>query len=124
MIYLGSALAIAFFAAGLAVFGVVPTASGAVETSRQAVRTLRDSTLSDLEKEREVQRASLSLLGGFASIVIRGGAAFAAAILPLVALQLLGLVRISEVTRWLATWEGIVFTSVVMVLAYLVSRLR
>jgi hypothetical protein len=124
VIYLAAILAIAFFAVGLGMSGVVPAASGAVQTTGGATRILQDKTLTDLEKERGLQRASVSLLRSFVSIAVRGGSAFAAGTLPVVLFQVAGLARASEVTDWLVTWEAIVLASASMILVWILIKRR
>jgi len=116
--YVAAVLAAACFGLALRWLGVVAVARRVVATSREAAECIRDPALSDLEKEKMVQGASLSLMRGFLSILARGVGAFGLAALLLLALDAVGAARAADVTHWLATWQGIVVTSVVMLGAY------
>jgi hypothetical protein len=118
LIYVAAILATACFGFALRLLGVVAVAGEVITTARAAGSCIRDPQLSDIEKEKTVQKASLSLMAGFLSIAGRGVAALAASILLLVVLQVSGLVRVAAVTQWLATWQGVLLTSVVMTSSY------
>lgn len=79
---------------------------------------MRDPALTDLEKERTMQKASVSLLLGFLSILGRGAAAFAAGSILLFLLDAMRLIRMSTVVDLLSTWQGIAVTSAAMVLVW------
>jgi len=117
--YVAAILATACFGIALRWLGVVAAAGRAVATSREAAESMRDPALSDLEKEHRVQKASLSLMRSFVSIVARGTGAFLLAIVPVLALQLSGIVQASAVSHLLVTWQGILLTCVVMTVAFL-----
>jgi hypothetical protein len=118
---MAAVLATACFGIGLRLLGVVAAGRKVIATSRVAANCIRDPTISDLEKEKVVQKASLSLMGGFLSIVVRGAGALVVSVLPLLAFDAVGLVRVSTVTRLLATWQGILLGSVGMLLAYFIK---
>src|SRR5690349_218258 len=95
------------FAVALRLCRTVPLAAMAIQTSRHAATLMFDPTLSDREKERAVQKSSLSLFAICCSIVGRGLLAVLLSLVPLVAFDAAGLVRFSSVTRWLTTWQGL-----------------
>jgi hypothetical protein len=102
---------------------VLPIAAGVADMTRTAARTLNNAELSDADKEQFLRKASVSLLGTFVSITARAAVALGAALLPLFALQVAGLVDVIAVADFLATWPGILLASVVMAAAYFV-RIR
>lgn len=122
MIYLAAFLTITVFIVALWLFRIVPAAAKAVEVSRVSARIMRDPALGDEEKERAVQKASLTLLWSFLSITARGAAAVGASLLPMLAFDVAGLARFGDVANFLATWETIVVASVLVTLVYLVGR--
>ena len=124
MTYVAAILATACFGVALGLLGVVTAARKVIATSRGAAAGIRDPALSDLEKEKMAQKASLSLMGGFLSILVRGTGAFAISLLPLFAFQAFGGIRVSAVAHLLSTWQGILLTSVVMISAYLLAARR
>ena len=106
------------------VFGVLEASARAIETGRVAIKTIRDPEMTDIDKERTVQKALLSMMVGFLSIVGRAAGTIAVSLLPLLVFEVTGIARFSVVTHFLATWQGIVWTSVIMTSAYLVRRER
>ncbi len=120
--YLAAFLTVAIFVAALWLFGIVSVAANAVEISRDSTRTIRDPALSDEDKERTLQRASLTLLRSFVSITARGAAAIGASLLPMLAFEAAGLARFWDIVDFLSTWEAIIVASVLVTLAYLVRR--
>ena len=118
MVYLAAFLAVLFFVLTLELLSIVQVGARAIKTSRSAAESMRDPTLSDEDKERRTREASLTLVRCFVSIGARSLAAVGAALLPLLAFEVTGLARWTAVTGWLATWEAIVLTTVIMTVAY------
>jgi sterol desaturase/sphingolipid hydroxylase (fatty acid hydroxylase superfamily) len=118
VIYAAAFLAVLFFVLALELSGVLQVGARAIQTSRSAAASMRNPTLSDEDKERRMQQASLTLVRSFVSIGARSLAAVAAALLPLLAFEVTGLARFTDVTGWLATWEAIVLTTVIVTVAY------
>ena len=110
--------AVVCFAVVFRRLGVVAAARTAVETGLGAARVMRDPVMTDLEKERAVQAASLALARGFGSIAARSAAALGASLLPLLALQWMGLTRLSSVNGLLMSWNGILLASAAMTLVF------
>jgi len=124
VIYLAAFLTVTVFVVALWWFGIVPAAAKAVAVSRDSATIIRDPALSDEDKERALQSASLTLLRGFLSITWRGAAAVGVSLLPMVVFDVVGLADFGAVADFLATWEAIVVASVVITLVYWVgSRL-
>jgi hypothetical protein len=122
VIYLAGTLAVLAFMTALEVFGVVRAAKAAVSTSRGSFGLLRDSELTDLEKERALQAASVSLGKGFLSIGVRSIGALAVSTLPILLLDLVGSVEMASVLDWLATWPGIIGMTLLVTGWYLARR--
>ena len=122
MIYFAAFLTVTIFVIALWMFGIISVAIKAVEVSRESARTIRDPALSDEDKERTLQRASLTLLGSFLSITARAAAAIGASLLPMLAFDVAGLAPFWNVADFLATWEAIILISVMLTLVFLVRR--
>lgn len=118
MIYFAAFAAIAVFLGAFQLLRVVPVASDAAGVAQEAMRSVRDSSLSDEEKEVLMQRASLKLLGGFVSLSVRGALALAFSAFPLFAMQWMGLTRVDDVVSLLSTWQAILATTVVITAGY------
>jgi hypothetical protein len=117
VIYLAGFLAALCFMLALRAMDIVPLATGALLTTRAAASAVRDSSLSDADKERLLQKASLTLIGIFGSIAIRALGAITASLLPLAAFHAVGMAPMPDVVGWLATWPGIVLTTGAMTAA-------
>ena len=86
------------------------------------MQSMNSVSASDLEKEQIARLAALNLMGAFFSILARAFAAIVVSLLPLLVMGAAGIVRVSAVASLLATWQGILLSSTIMVLAYLVRR--
>jgi hypothetical protein len=120
--YFAAILAVVGFGLAFELFGLPGTAARALGTSRAAFGSMRDPALSEEQKERTVRAASLSLMGAFFSLGIRGVGALLAALLPTLVLDLMGLVETRVVSRWLVSLEGIVMVSVLATAWFLLRR--
>ena len=120
MIVLTSIVSIAVFISALWVFGVVRVSSDALVSTREAVAVMRDESLDDAAREKAVRRASLRLLGAFLSILVRSALAFAASLLPIWLAARTGIVRTEEVFRYLARWDVILTSSVILTVGYVI----
>ena len=124
MTYVAAALSIALFLLCFWLFGVVPAAAGIVANATSAFAAIRNPELSDEAKEDAAQRASLALLGGLLSLLLRGAAAVVVSLGPLFAFDALGLASRSEIFAALASWQAILATTAVMVLVFVLNRRR
>jgi len=118
MIYAVAALAIAVFMIAFFALNIVAAAKSAIATSREAGRTLVDPGLGDDHREQIMKQASLSLLGNFVSITIRGAAALALSYVALLAADAAGMARLEDVVSLLSSWEAILVTTVVLTAAW------
>jgi hypothetical protein len=121
MVLTAAVLAASVFMVALRAMAIPLAAARVVTVGREAARILADHGLGDDEKERLIRGASLALARSFGSIAARTGIALAAALLPLVALQVAGVVDVASVAAALATWPGVLLTSVAMTGLYLVK---
>ena len=106
MTYAATLAAFACFAVALHRCKVLSVARRAVQTGLDAARVMRDADLTDRDKEQSVRAASLVLVRCFGSIVVRSAVAVAASLVPLLALDFAGLVRLSAVNDLLMSWTG------------------
>lgn len=120
MITTTAVLSIGVFICALRLFGVVRVAASALVTAQEAVTDLRDNSLDDRTREKELQHAALQLLGAFISILIRSMLTFLASLVPIWLASLMGLVNIEDVTRYLSRWDVIVITTVLIVAGYVI----
>ena len=111
MIYLAGIVSVVVFAVILDRSGLARLASAAVETSRDASRSVRDPALDDAQKERAARAASAVLMRSFLGIALRGALAALLSLACLGVFHVLGLASFSSVVDWLASWPAIVLLS-------------
>ena len=98
--------------------GVVPIATDAFETAQNAFDAMRDPALGEDAREALVQRASLRLVGGFVSMLLRSIAALGAGFAPIYLADLTGLAPLHSVLTFLARWDVILATIFVFSVVY------
>ena len=108
------------FIGALWAFGVARVGAGALTTTQGAITVMRDASLNDEAREKAVRRASLQLMGAFASILVRGALTLMASILPLWLASLAGLAETEEVMHFLSRWDVIVIASVVSTVGFVI----
>ncbi len=122
MIYVAGIVAALVFAVALDRSGLAEIGADALKTSRRSAALLRDSTLSDDEKEKAMRAASSSLFRSFYSIGIRSVGALGFSLVALLLFHLTGLAPVGSVTSWLAQWDAIILVSVIVVAWFVVRR--
>jgi len=122
VVYFGAALSIIVFIVAFQRLRVLPTAVTAAQAASHALAATRDPSLSDDQKEQLARKTSLQLMGSFLSILARGAGAVGASLLPLLAMQSLGLADIGTVLDTLTSWQTILVVSVVLTPLYFFSR--
>jgi hypothetical protein len=124
MTYAVAGLAVIVFMIALAVLRIVSVASTAVRTSRSVISTLSDQRLDDTYREQALQKASLSLLGNFVSITLRGAAALLASYVVIYVADTAGIVGSRDVMELLASPEAILVTTVILTAAWIIWKKR
>jgi hypothetical protein len=112
--------ALAILAVALWVSGVMRVSAGVLATTQSAAAIMRDPALDDLAREKAIQRASMRLLGDFASILFRSILCLAVSIAPIWLADATGLASSHAVIQFLSRTDVIVVASVVMVVGYLI----
>ncbi|WP_374575707.1 hypothetical protein [Phenylobacterium sp.] len=105
--YIAAFAAIVAFAVLLQTFGVIGHARLASEAARESMNALNDPKLSDDEKERAAQTASLHLFGAFLQIALRSLAALAVPGAVLWAADRLGAISFHEAMEAMVSWPMI-----------------
>lgn len=121
MDFLGAVLVIVLFVILLNVVRLVPRTREVLSIGQQAVDTLRDSTLTDDEKEHAMRQSSLRLVR---LLLILAGGTLVAILLPLVLiwlLELAGIFTVAGVLDMFLRWDFIIGGSVVGIATYIVS---
>ena len=102
--------------------GVVSAAKKAIDLTRGAVHTMRAPDLDELDRERAVQRAALSLVVVSASLVVRSLLALIAAVIPILAADWAGIVPRTTTFTFMERWDVIVVATVVITAGFVVGR--
>jgi len=113
---------IVIFISALHFFGVIRVATGVLTTAQSAFVSLRNDSLDDRTREKELQKATLKLFGAFFSILFRTMLTFFVSLAPIWVASLIGLVKIGDVIRYLSRWDVILISSVLIVIGYVVWR--
>jgi len=122
MVYVIASLAIIVFMVAIVILRIVPVAKNALHTSRGVVTMLSNPELDDTHREKELQRASVSLLGNFLSITLRGAIALVLSYLSIYLADLAGLAGLQDVFDLLSSWEAFVTATVILTLAWLIWK--
>jgi hypothetical protein len=115
-------LAVLLFLAAFKLLRVPEAAGRAIRTARAAVIAMRDPLLSEEVRERTVQRASISLIGSFVSIVLRGAGALLASLAVIFGFEVAGLGRSEEIIGFLSRWDVLAVSTVAITAAWLLQR--
>lgn len=122
MIVSTAILSLAIFMGGLWVFGVARSGADVLYTARNAVAILRDESVDDDTREQAARRASLQLLGGFVSILIRSAVALLASFSPIWLADMAGWVQTRDVVEFMIRWDVIAIAAIVVLGAYVALR--
>ena len=114
MILIAAALAIAAFVLGFQIFGIVPTARRIVGVAGGATAVMRDAEMDDEAKEKAIQKAALSMMGGAVSIFLRIAATLLLTLLPIYLLSWVGWVETGDVFAFLARIDVIIGATIVV----------
>jgi len=124
MIYAVASVAVAVFMAAFVMFRIVAVATKAVTTSRGVIRTLSDPQLDDAHREQAMQQASLSLLGNFVSITLRGAAALVLSFLVIYLADIAGIAAQRDVVELLSSPEVIVVSTIILTALWVIWKKR
>lgn len=122
MLILLTAASIACFMLLFWLTGIVGVAREAIATARSALQTMRAPELDDDARERAVQSAALRMLKLSASLILRSLLALAAAAVPILGADWLGLVPARESLAFMERWDVILIASLVMIAGYIAVR--
>lgn len=122
--YAGAIFLVLGFIFILKIFRLVEKSTRVINISRQAMTELRNTELSEDDKELAMQSHAKQLAGLFLFIVTGSLAAVFLPFLTIWGLDTLGLLSIDAVMGVALSWPFIIATTVLLVLAFIVSRKR
>lgn len=118
-----TAASVAVFLIAFHVARVLPEARRAIVISRDAVASMWDPSLDDDDaREIAVRRAALTLFATSGSLTLRGFAAIAAAVLPIVLADWAGIVAHEQILAFIERLDVIVITALIALIAYAGAR--
>lgn len=112
MIIAGLVLGLVAFITVLRLLEAEGAARHIVSTAQQSIQVITDPDLSDLDKERQVRRASLSLFGSFLKIAGIGAASLGATVLVIWAGAALGFYTVDAVLAVAMDWRFLLGSTV------------
>ena len=118
---IGAVVVVIVVAILLDVFGLVKRTGEVVSIGRLAATTLRDTKLSDAEKERQMQRNSLQLFRLLGVLIIGSAAALLAPLALIWLADFVGLLSFSGVLDMFLRWDFIIAGTILGVAAYVAS---
>jgi len=118
-------LAVLCFMAGFVITHIVKTTKETMTTVHQAMTVISSKELSDLEKEKTVQKAAINMFKHFGLIVIKFAIIGAMSMLPVVAGNLLSVYSYEEFTAFTLRWDVLTITTIAAIaVVYLVRFIR
>ena len=117
----GATLMVVLFAILLHVLGLVQKTKQVVAIGQAASSALRDTLLSDAEKERLMQQSSIRLFRLLAVLILRTIVALAAPLALIWLMQFAGILSVKGVLQMLARWDFIIAATILGILVYIAS---
>lgn len=102
--------------------GVVSTSKSAIATTRGAMQAMRDPSLDEQARECAVQSAAIRLVIVSGSLILRSLLVLAAAFVPILLADWVGIVPRAAMTAFMERWDVILFGTVLVTLGYLGVR--
>lgn len=122
MVYLFLVLAIGLFIISLKILGVVRRVGLVIRDVHDAMSVIRSTDISEEEKEAEIQKAAIGMLGSFFSITLRVAATLAIPVLFVAVGSLIELYTYEEAIYAASDWKFIITSTAVMIGAMIVVR--
>ena len=122
--YAGAIFLVIGFIFILKISGLVEKSTRVIDISKQAMSQLRNSELSDDDKEIAMQAHSKKLVGLFFLITIGGIAAVFLPFAVIWGLDWLGLISVDAVLGVALSWPFIIVTSIVIIVVLVWKRKR
>ena len=99
--------------------GVARVSSDVLAIASYAISIMRDESLGDDIREKEIQRASIKMLSAFLSILFRSAFALFASFLTIWLADTAGLADTDDVIKFMSRWDVIGITTGIVIIAYL-----
>jgi len=122
VIYVVASLAVAVFMLAFVLLRIVRVAMNALDTTRSALKTLSTPHLDDSHREAAMQAASLSLLGSFVSITLRGVIALLTSFLVIYLADVMRIASKRDVIELLSSTEAIITATIILTAAWLIWK--
>ncbi len=118
MNYLVVAASVALFLLFFKILRVASVAQAAIAEAGQAAKILRDPSIDEDQKETRLQKASIYLFRKLFSIVVLAAVCIAVSMAPIALASWAGIATEEEVIPLFTSWEVIIVTTIVFVIAW------
>lgn len=118
MNYVLVGLSIILFLVGFRVLRIPAEAQGAIGETRAASAAMRDPHLDEDQKEKRLQKASITLFAKLFSMLLRSALCVLISAIPLVLAVMAGLTVENELVPLFYSWPVIVTSSVAFILVW------
>jgi len=119
MITVTAIASICVFIFAFKISGVIRVGADVLVKVQEALATIKDDSINDEKREKELQRASINLFGAFISILSRGILTLIASFLPIWLADIMDLAMTKDVINYLSRWDVIVTTTFLVVIYYI-----
>lgn len=122
MVYVFLVAAIGLFIVGIRVTGIVPRVRSVLAVSHTAVSVIKSTDMHDDEKEAAIQKAAISMIGAFVSILVRVTVICLVPVAFVMLFAWLGLYSIEEAIRASTNVYFVTASTVAMIVALVLMR--
>jgi len=122
MSWIGATMLVVGFLIAIRVFDLMNRSRMVFQESARALAIIRRKDLTEVDKEKQLQRHALRLFGLFAFLVLGGGAGVAAPLAVVVLLEQVGWMKVGPVMARVVSLEFITISTVVIGLVLFVFR--
>ena len=125
MITLTAIVSICVFIFVFKISGVVGVGTDVLAKVQDAIGTIKDVSLDDEKREKELQRTSIYLFRSFFSIIGRSALTITASFLPIWLADILNLATIENVINFLSRYDVVVIATICIITYYIIwNRLK
>lgn len=118
MVVVVAAASVVAFLVAFAVLQIVSQCKSAIGVAHGAVGTIKDPGLTDLDREKLVQKASITLIKLFVSILVRSSLSLFIAAIPIWIAEKTSFAESEAVIEFLSRWDVIIATSLIIIILF------
>ena len=115
-------LTILFFLAAFHLAKINKDGKEILHLVQNAISIIRDESIDEYKREKQIQKTSIKLFAKFASIAIKSILAVIGSLVPIWLSDLTGLTSTKDVLDYLATWQVILSATIIISVLMLIKR--